>query len=404
MNKIEITKLDHSGRGIGYLDGKIIFVSNALPTEIVDVVVTNSKKKYLEGTVLNYINKATNRIDAPCPYYELCGGCQLMHISYEDQLKYKENKVKEIINKYTNISEDKVRSIIPTTSFYYRNKVTLQVKEKIGYYQKKSYDIVNIDHCMIASEKINEVILKLNSMDLKNITKIVIKEAREEVMVVLELSSAIDNNIFKDAFKDVNIITYFNGEYETISGNNHIVEQLGEYQFIISPDSFFQVNTSGAINLYNQVLKYANLTKEETVLDLYCGTGSIGIYLSKEAKKVIGVELNTQAINDALLNKELNKINSIDFYQGDAGIILSELNMKADLIIVDPPRSGFNKQTIDELLKQQAKKIVYVSCDPVTLARDLNELARDYEIIELTPVDMFPNTYHVESIVRLEKQ
>ena len=180
-----------------------------------------------------------------------------------------------------------------------------------------------------------------------------------------------------------------------------MVEKLLEYDFMLTNDAFFQVNTKQAEKLYEKVLEYADIKEEETVLDLYCGTGTIGILASKYAKKVIGIEINEAAVKSANKNKELNKIENIEFFEGDTGTVLAKHNYTVDIVIVDPPRAGLNKEAINEILSIAPKRIVYVSCDPMTLARDLDILADNYDIVELTPVDMFPNTAHVECVVKL---
>ena len=203
-------------------------------------------------------------------------------------------------------------------------------------------------------------------------------------------------NINSNIDLDVDTII-INGK--VIKGNGYIREEINDFKFIISPTSFFQVNNVGMINIYNKVLEYVD---GGNVLDLYCGTGTIGIYVSKKANKVLGIELNKEAIKDALINKKLNSINNIDFISGDVGTVLSQNKFKSDIVIVDPPRAGLDSKSIDNIIKIKPKKIIYVSCDPVTLARDLNILKEKYDVIEITPFDMFGNTYHVECVSLLK--
>lgn len=401
--EINIYSIDHQGRGIAKVDDKITFINNALPTEIVDIEITKDSKKIYEADVVNYIKKSDLRIEPLCPYYNECGGCDLMHINYEEQLKFKENKVKDIMTRFANIDPSIIKPITGTNEFYYRNKVTLQVKEKVGYYKKKSYDIVQVNNCLIADHKINKIISLLKDISLKNIKQIIIKASINDSMIIFDTTDKIDENI-KNIFKDINIIIKKDNNYKLINGNNYIIEKLGDLNFYISPESFFQVNTFGALNLYNKALEYCNLMGNEKVLDLYCGTGTIGLFLANKAKEVIGIELNEQAIIDANKNKELNNISNIKFICGDVGVATKELNYQPDIIVVDPPRSGLNNETINEVLKIKPNKIVYVSCDPMTLARDLKILSEHYNIIVMTPVDMFPNTHHVETVVLLQSK
>ena len=385
---VRIEKLDHFGRGIAKVNNMPIFVENSLIDEEVEVLITKEKKNYMEGVVIDYIKKSPLRVESNCPYYDKCGGCDLLHLSYIEQLKYKENKVKEIIKKFSGL--ECINNIVSSKQFNYRNKITLQVKNGIGYFQKKSNDIINIDNCLLVDNKINEIINKLKKIDVSDVKKIVIRVTNLESMVVfygkinLKIDLDVDTIIIND---------------KVIKGNGYIREEINDFKFIISPTSFFQVNNIGMINIYNKVLEYVD---GGNVLDLYCGTGTIGIYVSKRANKVLGIELNKEAIKDALINKKLNNINNIDFISGDVGTILSENNFKADIVIVDPPRAGLDNKSINNIIKIKPRKIIYVSCDPVTLARDLNILKEKYDVIEITPFDMFGNTYHVECVCLLK--
>ena len=385
---VRIEKLDHFGRGIAKVNNMPIFVENSLVDEEVEAIITKEKKNYMEGVVIDYIKKSPLRVKSNCPYYDKCGGCDLLHLSYIEQLKYKENKVKEIIKKFSGL--ECVNNIVGSKQFNYRNKITLQVKNGIGYFQKKSNDIINIDYCLLVDDKINLIINGLKKIDVSDVKKIVIRVTNLESMVVFY--GNINSNIDLDV--DTIII---NGK--VIKGNGYIREEINDFKFIISPTSFFQVNNVGMINIYNKVLEYVD---GGNVLDLYCGTGTIGIYVSKKANKVLGIELNNEAIKDALINKKINNIGNIDFISGDVGTILSQNKFKADIVIVDPPRAGLDSKSIDNIIKIKPKKIIYVSCDPVTLARDLNILKEKYDVIEITPFDMFGNTYHVECVSLLK--
>ena len=389
--EVEIINLDHFGRGIAKKD-KPIFIDDALVGEVVEIEITKDKKKYSEGKVINYIKKSPLRVESDCPYYDKCGGCDLLHLSYEEQLKYKENKVKEIIKKFSGL--ECVNKIVPSVQYNYRNKVTLHVNKKVGYYQKKSYDIIAIDKCLIADNKINKLIKKLNNIDLNTINKIMIRTSNKEIMLVVEGGSV---NIA--LFDEVDTIIVDN---KVLKGKGYIINDVNNLKFVISPNSFFQVNQIGMCNIYNQVLKYVD--ENTNVLDLYCGTGTIGIYLANKVNKVLGVEINSSAINDALLNKKINNLTNIDFKLGDVGTILNNNNFKADCIVVDPPRAGLDNVAIKNIIKINPQKLIYVSCDPVTLARDLNILSNDYNVLEITPFDMFSNTYHVECVALLTKK
>ena len=387
--EVEIIKLDHFGRGIAKTD-KPVFINNALIGEQLQIILTKDKKKYSEGKVIKYLKKSSLRVESDCPYYDKCGGCNLLHLDYKNQLIYKENKVKEIMKKFCNL--ECVKKIVPSCEYYYRNKVTLHVNKKIGYYQKKSYDIINIDNCLIADEKINNLLKKLNGLELNTIDKIIIRASKKETMLVI-FNGIVDVTLFDEV--DTIIV-----DNKILKGLGYIIEEIKNLKFIISPDSFFQVNYLGMLKVYDKVLEYVD--KDTNVLDLYCGTGTIGIYLANKVKNVLGIEINESAINDALFNKKINNITNIDFKLGDVGKILDNNNFKADIIVVDPPRTGLDNKTISNIIKIKPYKLIYVSCDPATLARDLNILKLHYNILEITPFDMFPNTYHVECVCLLK--
>jgi len=392
----EIEKLDHYGRGIVKKDGKTIFIENALPNEQVKIKLLNEKKNFCEAKTVEIIKESNDRITPICRYYGQCGGCNIMHMSYPQQLEFKENKVKEVLKKFTNF--ESVKRIVGSDNFNYRNKVTLKVNKKIGYYKKKSYEIIPIDNCLIADEKINNIINQLKEIDLDNINEIVIRVTSLESMVVF-----YGNNIKLDSnLLDVDTIVIIDKNKKILKGKGYIEENINNIKFIISPTSFFQVNTKGMINLYNKVLEYSELKGNENLLDLYCGTGTIGIYLSKYCGKVFGIEINEEAIKDANINKKINNINNIEFKSGDVKDILYKNKFIPDIIVVDPPRAGLDKKVIEQIISLKPSKLIYVSCDVVTLARDLNILKAKFDIIECTPVDMFPNTYHVECVCVLK--
>ena len=397
---IKIESLDHYGRGISKIDGKIAFIENALPNEIVEVKIDKNKKKYIEGSVLKYCEKSKERINVDCPYYDSCGGCNIMHLSYDDQLKFKQRKIENIIKKYLN-QDIKVNHIIGSdTNINYRNKVTFQVKESIGFYKNKTYDIISVNNCLISDELINNSIKYLKELELKNINKITCRTNSNKLMIIIETNN---KNLDISPIKNIadSIYLKINNKFIYLYGNKNIYEELDNYKYIISPNSFFQVNIDICLKLYNKIKKY--IGKNKNIIDLYCGTGSIGIFII-ENNNVIGIEINESAISDANINKEINNLNNINFICGDSGKKLKDLNLNPDVIIVDPPRNGLNPETIKNILEFSPKEIIYVSCDPMTLVRDLNILSEYYKIKEITPFDMFPNTYHVESLTYLKKK
>lgn len=402
-DKFFIEKLDHFGRGITRLNDKILFVENAIDKEVVEIDILNDKKKSVEAVTTNIIEKSTDRKNPECPYYKACGGCNIMHINYRKQLDFKLNKVSELLERFAGVNSNKIKTILPSSDFYYRNKVTLKVDKKLCFCKNKTCELVDIDECIICSKKINETIKVLNNLNLSNIEEVVIRTTyKEETMIVFKIINNIDTEYFIRNLKNEvdTLVIIKDGIEEILFGKGFITEKIGNYYFKISPTSFFQVNTVGAEKLYDTAKKYAELTGKEKVLDLYCGTGTIGIYLSEMASSVTGVEINSEAVKDANENKELNKITNIDFICKDVEKVIDKYK-DIDLVVLDPPRSGLIKNAIKNILSIKPKKIVYISCDPATLARDLNILKEYYEIEEISLVDMFPNTYHVESVASL---
>lgn len=392
----KIEKLDNFGRGISHINNKIVFISNALGDEVVDATTTYSNKKFDEAKVNEIIEVSRMRIKPICPYFDICGGCNLLHMNYDDQLKFKYNKVKDIIFKY--LKENiKVNDVIYSNQFNYRNKASFEVKEKLCYKMRKSTNLVDINYCYLLDNNINDIVHVLNNLNLKNINNITIRTGEEDIMVSI---SGNPTQEIIDALREKARSIYVNDKL--VYGRSNIVSKIGNYEFLVSAKSFFQVNKYNVKNLYDKVLEYAELTGNENILDLYCGTGTIGIYLSKYAKSVIGIEVNEQAIFDANVNKNKNNIENISFICDTTSNINNIVNNDFDVIIVDPPRSGLDKNTINFLINSKARRIVYVSCDIMTLVRDLNILKQDYDIREITPVDMFPNTYHVECVCVLK--
>lgn len=403
---LNVYSLDHQGRGIAKVDNKIIFIPNTLPGEEVEVKITAEKKNFLLGESLKILKMSEERKIPICPHFYECGGCDLMHIDYEEELNYKETKVKDIIKKFASLNPEIIKPIIKNSDRYnYRNKVTFKIDKDLGFYSKNSNDIVKIDYCYIIDERINEIVRYINShIDLTDVKQLIVRKSLtgDDLMVIFELKKETNIDKLKKLHAyATSVYIKLNNKYELIAGDKYIKENLTDLTFLISPDSFFQVNTKQAEVLYNKVKDYLNPNKNEVLLDLYSGTGTIGMFLSKYVKEVISVEINKYACRDAIENAKNNRINNIKFINDDAMKYLQKNDKKIDVLVVDPPRSGLEKQTVDKMLEMNLKKIVYVSCDPITLARDLNLLKEKYNIIEVTPVDMFPNTYHVECVVLL---
>ena len=394
-----ITDLNHLGQGITRIDNKITFVPKTVSGDIINLEITKSHKNYNEAKLLKIVKPSHDRIEYKCPYYNKCGGCNIANLEYTNQLKYKKEKVINIFKKYNKI--DINPTIIASDEIlHYRNKITLQYNEKLGLYEEKTHNIIEIEECLLMPQKVNDIIKLLNKYNYNtSLQKIVIRIINNQVMINI-IAKDISKSLI-EILKNLDVSVYHNSKY--ISGNKVLIETLNNYKFSILPDSFFQINKKQTINLYNQIVEYANPQKEDKVLDLYCGVGTIGIYLSKYCKEVLGIEINKSSIENANINKKLNNVENISFIEADVSKVLS-MKYKADIIIVDPPRSGLNKNTIETLIKINPKKIVYVSCDPITLSRDINLLKNNYTLKDIKLFDMFPETYHVECVSVLHRK
>ena len=394
--EVKIEKLDNFGRGITYINDKICFVEGALEGEVVDIDITVDKKKYQEANVINYLKVSDKRVKEDCPFSKVCGGCNLNHMSYSDENDFKKNKIKQLVEKYTSVDSSLVSDIVYDSRSNYRNKIVLHGNKNIGLYKKSSNDIVCIDKCILVDDKINSIIEILNRVN-KSIKEATIKISNDskEIMVsikgeVKDTSELIDN-------VDVLIV---NGEF--LTDKMQIINPIGNKRYYESNESFFQVNKTLTEKLYDEALKVVREDRPDNVLDLYCGTGTIGIYVSDYCKKIIGVDYNKSNIADANKNKELNKCKNIEFICDKVENQIDKFN-NIDIVIVDPPRAGLDSKTKDYLKRISSKKIIYISCDPVTLMRDINDLD-SYSVKFIKPFNMFPRTYHVECVCLLERK
>ena len=399
-NKL-VEKFDHFGRGIIKDNGKTIFVRNAVAGDIVDIDLTKNKKTISEAIIKKIVKPSPLRVKSPCSYSDLCGGCSLLNISYIESLKYKENRLKEIISKFAKINI-KINPIIESNEFNYRNKITLHIKDnKIGLYKYNSNELIEIDNCMLVDEKINNIIKKIKSFIKEKPNNL------EEVMIrvfnnkdLIHFKGKVDKKLLKNYFKDSYSLWLNN---ELLIGDKNLIVDFLDYKFVLSKEAFFQVNIDIASKIFNYIRNYIKDKKYKKALDLYCGVGVIGIFISPFVEEVIGIEIVENAVKNANVNKKLNKINNISFITGKVENHINKFK-DIDLVVVDPPRSGLDKNTINNIISIKPKEIIYVSCDAITLARDLNLLNEFYNIKEITPFDMFPNTYHVECISVLERK
>lgn len=396
--KVVIDRFDDLGRGIAYVGDKITFIPNTIPGDTVDITITKETKKYNIAKVDKYLKLSSRRVKPKCPYFDICGGCTLQSISYEDTINYKYNKVKNLFKKSDiEINPEIIRNPSP---YNYRNKISLKVVDKrTGFYEESTHNIVEINECIIASPAINKTISLISEFNIINGNITIRCNKNNEILIILESSDKlnIDINYLKTQIKLVGIVI----NNETFYGDNFLIENINDYFYKISYDSFFQVNPYVASILFNEVSKRIN--EEDTVLDLYCGVGTLSLNASC-AKEVVGVEIVENAILNAIFNAHINKIDNVKFILNDSTKAVSKLNKKFTKVIVDPPRSGLTKTIIDNILSINPEEIIYVSCDPATLVRDVLLFIDKYNIKKAIIFDMFSYTYHVETMIVLKRK
>lgn len=398
MKKVTIEKLDHFGRGIGKIDGKVIFIPNALPNETVLYEVEKEAKKYLVGKNIEIINKSENRVEPECPYFEKCGGCSLQHLSYEDTKKFKIDKIKNLLEQ-NKLNVKNINFIENKNDFYYRNKIEIKIENsKLGFYQNKTHDLVEINECIITKKSINKVINLLLKSGLENAKVTIRSNYNDELLLIIDTN---DNFNYEQIIKENKVAgIILNGK--TIHNDSYFIEVINNKYFKVSYNSFFQINEYICQKLFELIDKY--IEENAIVADLYCGVGTLSIVASYKAKKVYGIEIIENAVLNAIKNARINHRNNVYFSLGSVPKVIDKINDKLDTIIVDPPRAGLDKYTLDTVLKFKPKTILYVSCDPMTLMRDLKKLEDEYEIKELNLLDMFSYTYHVETVCILGKK
>lgn len=440
--EVEFEDLTHDGAGVAKVDGYPLFVKNALPGEKAKIKVIKVNKGYGFGRLEEILEQSPYRVDAPCPIYKECGGCQLQHLSYEGQLLAKEKQVRDVLTRIGKLENVKVHPVLGMSEpWRYRNKAQVPVGEReggliAGFYQQRSHEIIDMEACMIQQEKNDEVVQAVKRICTKygvtayneqrhkgSLRHIMARHGQvtKEVMVVLVTrTSELPNKekIVKEIVESVegvkSIIQNVNSkktnvilgdETRVLWGEEVIYDLIGNVKFAISSRSFYQVNPEQTKVLYDQALTYAELTGEETVIDAYCGIGTISLFLAQKAKKVYGVEIVPEAIADANRNADLNGIGNVEFAVGEAEVVIPNWykeGIVADVLVVDPPRKGCDDALLQTIIEMKPKKVVYVSCNPATLARDLRVLEDGgYTTVEVQPVDMFPHTTHVECVLQL---
>lgn len=443
---VEIIDNGYEGEGIAKIDGFTVFVPGTIKGEKVKILIVKVLSSHAFGKALEILESSEARQEADCSTYKRCGGCNLRHIKYEETLKMKQNAVQSLVNKTLKNKVEVQKTIGMENPFHYRNKAQYPIginkegEAVIGVFAQRTHEVIPMEKCLIQNPKSEEIakfvlqFIKDNKISVYNektgkglFRHIVIKVGikTNEIMCILvvngksipketklieELTTKFPQirTIVKNInIKNTNVI--LGKENINIYGNGYIQDILGEYTFRISPLSFYQVNPVQAEKLYNLGVEMAQITKQDTVFDLYCGIGTITLFMSKYAKKVYGIEIVEEAIKAAKENAKMNKVDNTEFYAGDVEIVLDNLinnkGISADIVMFDPPRKGLDRNSINNILKIKPKKIVYISCNPATLIRDLAYFEDQYDIKTIVPVDMFPFTSNVEccSVLQLKQ-
>lgn len=426
----------YDGAGVVKTDGFVFFVPGLIAGEEAELSVTAMKKTYGYARIVRILKKSPHRVQPGCSSYRLCGGCQIMHMDHEEQKRFKEDKVRGCFLQNADMDITPLPILYSEEQTNYRNKVQVPVqlekgKVLMGFYQNHTNRIIESDSCLVQTELSNRVTKRLKQWlsDLKcaNVFRhVLIRHAHNSgqlmiCMIVREYpfynSDRLVDKLRSEFPEAISILAIVNrrsdnvildGKEYVLYGKQYIEEQLLGCTFRISARSFYQINPTATEILYRKAIEYAQLTGNETVIDLYCGTGTIGILASRHARQVYGIEIVEDAVKDAELNAEINHADNIEFFAADANAgaqILIRRNIRPDVVIVDPPRKGCSKDTLNAIIKMSPERLVYVSCDPATLARDCAYMRQNgYDVRDIQPTDMFPGTVHVETVCLLYHQ
>jgi len=443
IKTFKIEDLAHGGDGVARAEnGMAVFISLTLPGDLVRAEITKIKKDYAFAKLVEIIEAGAGRIKAPCPVYNECGGCQLQHIDYRSELEFKKNNIKQLVNRIAEIEDFKLNDVLAADDdFRYRNKAQFPLKinenDQItaGFYKRGSHDIVPNHDCMIQHPLINRILkttlAELNKFQLSVYNENTLQGLLRHLVIrvgnctnqallimVTNGDDFIDKNLIartlmrkipelKGVIQNINTDNtnvIFGKKDLLLAGDDKITEYIGKTAYLISARSFFQVNTMQAKKLYDTAAKYLGNDANTKVVDAFSGTGSIALYLADEIEKIYAIESLAAAVNDAEKNAKLNNIRNIEFKLGLVEDKLPNILEKdqIDTIIFDPPRKGLDPKTINLILENELEKIIYISCNPATQARDLKSLKAKYKLLEIQAVDLFPQTYHIESVALLE--
>lgn len=450
--ELNIDSLAFGGQGIGRINGYVVFVRGGVPGDRLRARIYKKKKDYAEASVVELIVSSPDRVQAPCPYSGYCGGCQWQHLNYKRQLSYKKSHVRESLSRIGGLDRLPVRDVLPAEkTFAYRNKMEFSFSDRrwflphqmdgrekessfaLGLHVPGTYQkVIDIETCLLQDQRGNQILKDVRKYARESRIPVYGLKSHEGFwrFLTLRYSTAFDewmvNLITSEALPEVvqplvdmlldrteqikTVVNNINrrkasvavGEREIVlMGDGYIQDKIGPFTFRISANSFFQTNSMAARKLYQTVADYSEITGSETVLDLYCGTGTIPIFLANRVRNIIGVEINESAVLDARRNCIDNRVDNCQFICGDIREEIINIRQKPDVLIIDPPRAGMHKRVLAHVIKLAPEKIVYISCNPVTLARDIGQMIQCYELIEIQPVDMFPHTYHIEAVAKL---
>lgn len=460
IEQLEITDIAAEGKAIGKVDDLVVFVTNAIPGDVVNVQVTKKRKSFREGHPIEFTTLSPDRVEPVCEHFGTCGGCKWQMLPYPKQLHYKQ---KQIIDNFERLGKIDLSTVevlpilgAPKTEFY-RNKLEYTFSSNrwftreeldsdqeitdwnaLGFHVPKRFDkIIDINNCHLQASPSNDIRLALRAYASENnltfynarthegyLRNVIIRLGADKELMVVVIFNSEDPaarvgilNHLRDKFPEITSLMYvinekFNDtigdlQVELYKGKDHLIEKMEDLQFKVGPKSFYQTNSEQAFELYKITRDFAQLTGTETVYDLYTGTGTIANFVARQAKKVVGVEYVEDAIKDAKINSGLNNISNTKFYAGDMKDVFTkdfiEQNGKPEVIILDPPRAGIHPDVIKGLVYANPDRIVYVSCNPASQARDLQLLEESYKVVRVQPVDMFPHTHHVENVVLLER-
>ncbi len=459
FENIEVLDAGAKGKTIGKApDGRVIFMTNTVPGDVVDVQTTKKRKSFFEGVAINFHSYSNKRIEAKCEHFGICGGCKWQHMAYDHQLFYKRKEVENNLKRIGHLDLPIINPILGSKDqYFYRNKmefsfsdsrwltleeirsdVEIEDKNALGFHIPGMWDkILDIKNCHLQADPSNAIRMEVKAFSVKNKitffnprkqhgmlrTLMIRTSSTGEIMVLIQFyeedkaKRELLLNHLAMVFPEITSLQYvinkkqndtlYDQEIICFAGRDHIIEAMEGLQFKINAKSFYQTNSAQAYELYKITRDFAGLTGKELVYDLYTGTGTIAQFVSKKAKKVIGIESVPEAITDAKANAANNNIENVDFFVGDMKNVFNEAFIKThghpDIVITDPPRDGMHKDVVQQIVDIAPKRIVYVSCNSATQARDLEMMKHKYKVIKVQPVDMFPQTHHVENVVLLEK-